>query len=347
MCLLAYISPHVEVEEMDLEIACMNNPDGFGWALRLPEGKLQVGHSMNPNEAISGFMDARRARPDSHGLFHARLATHGTRDLYNVHPFYIGGGTTSVLGHNGVLPLKPSKEDKRSDTRLWAETMMSSKGIRALDRREAVQAMGHRIGGNKFVILTVKPGARSPYYIVNEDLGHWREGIWWSNDSYRSIRERYWLGKSDSVREVGRDRSVPFGFGAGTVMGPRTGSVPTPSTPLGAWRNQKDDEAVVDADVAWDVKEIIEAGHDELLALVADREKREEKDKSVKDRKCPECRAGLDPTDIHVYGCCPVCGLCLDCYEPLASCLCYSPSPSGVWTPQNAEHQPALVEWPD
>lgn len=201
MCLLAYFAPGAEIDERDLFTACANNPDGFGWATLLG-GDISVRKSMDAYEAVDSFLSARDLHPESHALFHARYATDGEVSTYNVHPFYVGQGQTSVLAHNGVLPWRPKKGARESDTRMFAERL-SAKSIRKLDRPSVRAALGHSILGSKLVILTAKPAAGSSVYIINEDDGHWEGGTWWSNHSYLSYSTRAPLGGWSAWADAG------------------------------------------------------------------------------------------------------------------------------------------------
>ena len=182
MCLLAYFAPGAEIDERDLFTACANNPDGFGWATLLG-GDISVRKSMDAYEAVDSFLSARDLHPESHALFHARYATDGEVSTYNVHPFYVGNGKTSVLAHNGVLPWRPQRGARKSDTRLFAERL-SARSVRKLDRPTVRESLGQSIRGSKLVILTTKPAAATPVYIINEQDGHWEDSTWWSNHSY-------------------------------------------------------------------------------------------------------------------------------------------------------------------
>jgi glutamine amidotransferase len=50
--------------------------------------------------------------------------------------------------------------------------------------------------GSKIAVLTANPRNKYPVYIINEHLGNWDKGIWWSNDSHKPYSNRYWLGYS-------------------------------------------------------------------------------------------------------------------------------------------------------
>lgn len=297
MCLLTYLSPGSAVDVSGLENACDNNPDGFGWAT-VKDGRLTIRKSMDSDEAISTFVAERLAHPDSHAMFHARWATHGETSTFNVHPFYLGQGYTSVLGHNGILPDIPPKGDRRSDTRMFAEGI-SAKDIRKFDMGWYRKMLGTKIRGSKLVVLTIKPSAKSPFYIINEDDGHWDEdGHWWSNSSYEAP---WWRDY-----RTGRDASLTTGGALERVNGRTTFRPATVSKP---WSDGK----VFVSGKGWvDAKEVNATSDVDA-------------EKLFEDSKCPSCHGFLTEDAVKVYGTCTWCWTCLDCNSKPADCMCYMP----------------------
>lgn len=196
MCLLAYFEPNAEVNWNGLKNACLNNPDGFGWAIHHGD-HIEIDKSMDYMTALESFYDARKGNEDKPSMFHARFATHGTEDLLNVHPFYSGENKDLVLAHNGVLPVNIPKGDPRSDTRYFAEVLLPLRSARLFDRRNKLRKLEKWMSGSKFVVFSTRPELAEPVYIVNEGDGHWVNGTWWSNDSYKDSYFRYfssWKG---------------------------------------------------------------------------------------------------------------------------------------------------------
>lgn len=187
MCILSYLPPNVEPDLEGLLNGGINNPDGHGWAIT-DRSTIIVGKSMSLETALDDFETARKKHMSGHALFHSRWATHGKLDTSNVHPFVVGGSDLTVVAHNGILPAAawPAKKDPRSDTRIFADEILSTQ-YRRLDKPGARHALKQWIGtGNKLVILTVDPKYRENAYIVNEDKGHWDTltGLWHSNHDY-------------------------------------------------------------------------------------------------------------------------------------------------------------------
>lgn len=186
MCLLCYLPPQAEIKTEALENSCANNPDGFGWSLRKTSGEIVTFRSMSADRTISEFIKARALEPESHALFHARLATAGLLAVENCHPFTVPKSEV-VLAHNGHLPVALGLLEKRSDTRVFAEDLFPQR-LEALDNPRRFAKLEKWAKGSKLVILSNDKRLRQPAYLVNESAGHWLDGVWFSNYGYEDYR---------------------------------------------------------------------------------------------------------------------------------------------------------------
>lgn len=168
----------------DIEMACANNPDGFGFAIRIDD-KIITSRGLNATKVIDKFFAIKEKYPDSDAMFHARLATHGTINDQNCHPFRVAGDRRLVLGHNGILPMQVPANGNRSDTRIFAEDILPAMGIEILDSYSDRTALEDWLGTNKMVIMSTHPALKKDYYILNEHHGVDDNGVWYSNCSYR------------------------------------------------------------------------------------------------------------------------------------------------------------------
>lgn len=184
MCLLCVVPPNTIPSRDKLEAAALNNPHGFGFAIVVPEdNRIICERTMNADEAINRFLELRGKYNTGYAMWHARLATHGSMDVENCHPFKVGNNQT-YLAHNGMLPLEDPK-DIRSDTRIFAEDILAKiGGVTALDNPTVFGMLEDYTSGSKVAVLTVDPRAEYQCYIIHEEKG-WKEsnGIWWSNNS--------------------------------------------------------------------------------------------------------------------------------------------------------------------
>lgn len=183
MCLLVFSEAGSKIDISRLEQAALNNPDGFGFAIHCGDSIIRD-KGMDFYEVLEKF-EKQRAIHHGHAMFHLRIATHGSVNKKNCHPFVVGNDARTVLGHNGVLPFEMPKNDVRSDTKYFAEVLLPKHGgVVALNDPEYREKLAKQITGSKFVIMTADPRADKQWYIINEQAGHWDEGVWWSNKSY-------------------------------------------------------------------------------------------------------------------------------------------------------------------
>lgn len=186
MCLLVVSSPNSTPSKKDLECASCNNPHGFGYAV-IAGNKIITGKGMSAKKVIKEFLAVRKQYPSSYAMYHARFATHGVKNDDNCHPFPVGGSELTYLAHNGILDVDIPVNDKRSDTRIFADDILPAMGgVKALDNPNLYRMLEKWASGSKVAVFTLDPAADYDCYIINEDLGTWdNDGNWWSNDSYK------------------------------------------------------------------------------------------------------------------------------------------------------------------
>lgn len=338
MCLLIHYPAGIKPDVDALWLGALNNPDGHGFAMVTPHG-LHVTRGMDAQYVIDRFLEMRSKFPNGDALFHSRIATAGNVTVWNCHPFRVGGShktgdARTVIAHNGILPRKaqPGKGDHRSDTRKFAEDHLPIGRFGSIRTHGGRRHIERWLGiGSKLVILTVDPRYKRNTYILNERLGHWHGGAWYSNYSY----------------EPG---------GVGTYYGRDFGLVCKPGDECGrddctwcfGWSPETDRRALT-AGKAWDE---IATG----LVLHTDGQAK----LWIKGDTCalPECRTCGGPTGkgirmtrhgqaatvsnepwdcgecgaycsvSPVSGFCGVCGGCYDCGQTRDECDCYVPSAS-------------------
>lgn len=256
MCLLVLAYPNHTPKKSELNCACEVNPDGFGFAFLIDATKIITGHSLNKNDAMKRFYKLREKYPEAYALFHARYATTGSIKLENCHPYQIGvGNKKSILAHNGVLPIKPIIGDDRSDTKIFAEDYLTEFGLHNLDDEQFFGEIEEFCSGSKLVIFTTDEKMKYNVYVINEHLGHKKNGVWYSNYSYCEVK------KIDTYKTKTIYRK-------------------------NFWLDSDEPENI----------------------------------STIKD-VCSECFAEND----YSATLCHLCGACLDCFEPIKNCLCYSP----------------------
>lgn len=191
MCLLTFMHAGTTASEESLRCGAENNPDGFGFAIHAGN-KIIRSSGLEFDRVYDDFTKARQ----QHGgpaLFHSRITTHGGTNLGNCHPFQVGKDTGTVVAHNGMLPIK--EDNGRSDTRIFAEELFPSwGGVRTLTSKKMRKKLSKFADGSKLVFLTTDPEVSDDFIIINEHLGHWVDGVWWSNNSYKYARSYTYQG---------------------------------------------------------------------------------------------------------------------------------------------------------
>ena len=186
MCLLVVCDANSTPTEEELLQGACRNPDGFGFAIMTDEGIISE-RTMSAKKSIKRFLELRAQYPSAYAMWHCRIATHGVKNEGNCHPFQVGGSTMTYLAHNGVLSLPMEADDRRSDTRVFAEEVLPAMGgVAALDDPRVFHILEKWALGSKIVVMTVDPAAKFNLYILNEKSGSWDDhGVWWSNTYHR------------------------------------------------------------------------------------------------------------------------------------------------------------------
>lgn len=181
MCIAIAASPFKQVPDDHLRNSADNNPDGFGFTYVREDitgvRKVVIKKSMDFETFLRQYKRAFKNNPESPFLIHCRIATHGTVNKFNCHPFRIDNETTFI--HNGIIT-GVGVDAKMSDTQLFNEKILKklpegwreSEGIKML--------LEKYLFGSKVITLDINRKVN----IYNESSGHWKDGIWYSNYTY-------------------------------------------------------------------------------------------------------------------------------------------------------------------
>lgn len=187
MCIAIYQSPGYRLTEQELANSWRNNPDGAGLSFFDSSGEIVIHKTMNKSEFVDIYNDAVRHHGDESEMsVHFRIATHGSVNIDNCHPFMVPHRNISVI-HNGIIPVMMEKKDRRSDTRVFVEDVFPLLSDNWLDDEQLTNMVEEYIGHSKLVVLTTEHEYSS--YILNEHLGNWSDDkkLWFSNKSYCDI----------------------------------------------------------------------------------------------------------------------------------------------------------------
>ena len=338
MCVLSFYRPGVMPNRECLENGADSNPHGHGYAI-IAGSDVLTGHSMSADAAIEAFIRVRAEHRDSYALFHSRITTDGATTLDNCHPFIVGDDPRTVLAHNGILPksARPGKTDARSDTRILAEELIprgvfGHLGQRRARRRLAQWTLSEGYG-NKLVILTTDPRYGRNAYVINEHLGEWSDGVWWSNSSYRPYRYTY---STWSPRKTSHSRTLYTAERADTHIEMWDDLYTYGVIGQSEWLSGITDVyAKVDTWIPWSDLPIpplklrmemwnlrTKEGSPLSVGPVGSETLSEDDETGIATRG--KCRLCGDPQGQNlVTGFCTACDTCNDCESRIAQCLCY------------------------
>lgn len=196
MCLIIAQRPGTDRLPMDyFDNAWSSNHDGAG-LMFIENGQLMLQKGIfKLKELKTAYKEVyARVGQTSHICIHFRYSTHGLKNKDNCHPHNICGGE-ALLMHNGILSdFDPPYGSKESDTAYFCRTVLAFRNAKQMVNPIFVAWLETLIGkANKFVILN-KFGELA---IANEDIGHWKDGCWFSNYGYLGT-ERYCGYSSES-----------------------------------------------------------------------------------------------------------------------------------------------------
>jgi predicted glutamine amidotransferase len=151
------------------------------------------------------YLSVREKYPTIDIAIHFRISTHGRVNITNCHPFKVNKTTGFI--HNGVINNMAVNPDF-SDTYIFNETIMKSLPVNFAENTAILELLGNYIGFSKLVIISGKISS-----IVNEELGVWDAGNWYSNKSYIAPKEvkapvysrygwDYWDGWEDDKKRT-------------------------------------------------------------------------------------------------------------------------------------------------
>lgn len=213
MCIAIYKAPEKVISKETLKECFDSNKDGCGFAYintdYLGVKRIKVYKSMSFNSFYHKYERAVRLNPESPFLIHFRIATHGTVDKFNCHPFFINHNTVFI--HNGIIS-GVTKDKEKSDTQMFNEEFLQHIDATLLTKDGPVKRLIEKfVVGSKLVIMNVEGDVQ----IYNESSGNWQDGCWYSNFSWRPVQS-YTGGGFSQYRRHLSDTSYVKCEGCGT-----------------------------------------------------------------------------------------------------------------------------------
>jgi hypothetical protein len=156
-----------------------NNPDGIGIAYTDGQEVRTVKTMDKPEALYERYCQIRETNPHPI-LVHARIGTHGVKDLENAHPFRVTKDIALI--HNGIVSAPTYRPDRSDTWHLVDLIKMMQKPTQIFDATtNAHQWLKELAGYSKIALLN----AQGETVIIGEDKGTWIDGTWYSNGTYK------------------------------------------------------------------------------------------------------------------------------------------------------------------
>ena len=177
MCIICIKKQGVEKPTQEtIKVMARKNPDGFG-VMYYDGQSLQVVKSMNLDDILK---ENDKITKDMPAVYHFRIATHGSVNVLNCHPFY-DEQTGYGFAHNGILSIQNEGDMTDSET-AFRRIILPNAILFGMDSYEVDAAVQCVIGSSKFALLN---GDKLKYWgQFTEDLG----GLLFSNGNYKEYQ---------------------------------------------------------------------------------------------------------------------------------------------------------------
>lgn len=195
MCIAIALPAEKRLSKGQIKNCHRLNDDGIG-IMYAYKDKLVIEKTLDlPEFEEDIYPRAIKNAPTSQMVVHFRLSTGGLKDLSNVHPFLISKGLGFV--HNGsIYRLQDDPKKEKCDTVRFMEQVLQHLPF-GWEKNSAIKTLiEDRIGLSKLITMD----NQGHIEIFNENAGHWKDGIWWSNYSYVDGMTPHgkYTGKSES-----------------------------------------------------------------------------------------------------------------------------------------------------
>lgn len=180
MCIAIFNPSDVILEKETLKNCWENNGDGAG-LLWVEYGSLKTYKAMvNFDKFYNKYLEVRKSKhtKQSQVVIHFRISTHGKVNRTNCHPFIVNDKLGFV--HNGIIS-KVERNIDYSDTYMFNELFLKQLPKDFYTKQVYHDLIESYIGGSKLLFLDTNNDA----YIINESMGVWDLGCWFSNTTYK------------------------------------------------------------------------------------------------------------------------------------------------------------------
>jgi hypothetical protein len=180
MC-IAIVNTYGTIDQATFQACWKNNPDGGGLAY-VDNEEVRIFKEMNSVDAMYREYTSIRKYNDLPMIIHFRIATSGSVDADNCHPFEVFPGL--VMAHNGIIDnVKAIAEI--SDTRIFIDQVLARLPENFLHNVGIRRLISEFIERSRLVFLN----RFGVYDIINEHMGEWdnEHCNWFSNHTYTML----------------------------------------------------------------------------------------------------------------------------------------------------------------
>ena len=175
----------------EMRNAMFTNPDGFSIAWS-NNGKLEVFRTMSRKAMEDYYTKHFNEMKEKNFVFHARIATHGTRVLENCHGWKFNNDKRAFF-HNGILSI--TNRDNMTDSETFLRDIYEPI-FDAYGEEAATKAANAIIGGSKFAFIDELGNVRI--------FGQYTEikGVYYSNLNHQRTYYKHTSYIDDIEREI-------------------------------------------------------------------------------------------------------------------------------------------------
>ena len=183
MCIIMYQPKGVRLPVAVLARGYTNNDDGWGIAAITPQG-IVIQRDFG-DKALDSLLATYADLAEHELIVHCRIGTSGDLSIKNTHPFFVRDGL--YMFHNGILNVDRSSDKSLCDSYHAAKAIGEGMGTASTDDvfsdREYLAELTAYAGTSRLAFVHADGVS-----IINEHLGVWRDGAWFSNESAHSAR---------------------------------------------------------------------------------------------------------------------------------------------------------------
>jgi len=183
VCIAIYKPKESEITKNTLKEFWESKPHGAGLMYAI-NGKVKIVKELKSfKRFLKQFREHEKTGADM--VIHFRIMTHGKIDYRNTHPHRVNKDTWLV--HNGIIAEHCHKNATLSDTAKFCK-MIAELPQDFMENRATLNLIGGYIDTDKMILLN----RRGKIQIINEEFGVWDGGVWYSNQSYETVKMNKW-----------------------------------------------------------------------------------------------------------------------------------------------------------